>query len=140
MDKFQVDFLDTYAAPAPFAFLNCFSTVARDLSDISAVLACYCVRQRESHPMTSQFHNHPLSLSAKLASFDRALTAKEVAALLACDPDTIYKRVADGDIPYFRLGTLIRFDPQKLCERLERQTIDLHGEIQKLRNVRAGKR
>lgn len=90
--------------------------------------------------MTDQSDNQPLNLREKLASFDRALTVKEVATLLSVDPDTIYKQVRSGDFPHFRIGTSVRFDPKKLSDWLERQTIDLHGEIEKLRNARAGKR
>jgi excisionase family DNA binding protein len=63
----------------------------------------------------------------RLADFDRALTADEVAGLLGISAQMIRKQARTGDIPCFRIGTSVRFDPQKLCEWLERQTIDLYG-------------
>jgi excisionase family DNA binding protein len=59
------------------------------------------------------------SVGQRLASFDRALTAYEVAALLKVHLDTVYKQARAGNLPSFRIGTSIRFDPKKLGEWYE---------------------
>lgn len=51
----------------------------------------------------------------------RAMTTGEVAELFNMDKDTIYKQARRGDIPSFRIGTSVRFDPKALAEWYERQ-------------------
>ena len=65
----------------------------------------------------------PISIRAKIASFNHALTTEEVAALFALHPDTVYKQARRGSIPHFRVGTAVRFDPKALAEWLETVTI-----------------
>lgn len=61
------------------------------------------------------------SLRDRIIAFDGALTAKDVSKLLQMDTDTIYKAARRGEIPSFRIGTSVRFDPKNLAEWYERQ-------------------
>jgi excisionase family DNA binding protein len=63
------------------------------------------------------------SIGAHLINFNRALTADEVAALFNIHPNTIYKQARCGDIPSFRIGSSVRFDPKKLAEWYRKQSI-----------------
>jgi excisionase family DNA binding protein len=74
--------------------------------------------------MTTPDGNSPISIRERLAAFDRALTAEEVAGFLKVDRRTINRHAREGIMPSFRIGTAVRFDPQKLCEWLDRHTID----------------
>lgn len=47
--------------------------------------------------------NHPL------------LTIKAAARLLGVSTTFLYKRIKDGTLPHFRLGTEIRLDEAELC-------------------------
>lgn len=75
-----------------------------------------------------------------IASFGRALTADEIADLFGISAAMIYKNARSGNLPSFRIGTSVRFDPQKVCEWIDRQTIDQHGDIEKTRRARVGTR
>lgn len=63
------------------------------------------------------------SIGERLAEFERALTAEEVATLFGLNTNTIYTQARRGDIPCFRVGTSVRFDPKKLAEWYEEQSI-----------------
>jgi len=61
------------------------------------------------------------SLQDRIASFGRALTAKELAGLLNVSPITIFKQAKKGIIPCFRIGTCVRFEPKRTAEWLSKQ-------------------
>lgn len=63
------------------------------------------------------------SIEDRLAGFDRALTAEDVAALFALHPQTVYQQARRGEIPCFRIGTAVRFDPKRLKEWYEKHSI-----------------
>jgi excisionase family DNA binding protein len=48
-----------------------------------------------------------------------AMTVEEVAALLHVSERHIYKLVQDGILPHFRVGSSVRFDPEKMADWLE---------------------
>lgn len=56
------------------------------------------------------------SLADRIRAFDRAMTVKDVAKLFSVEKGTIYKRARSGDIPSFRVGTSVRFDPKALAD------------------------
>lgn len=62
-----------------------------------------------------------LSIRERIAAFNRALTADELSTLFAVEPDSIYKKARAGDIPSFRIGTSVRFDPKQIIDWLDRQ-------------------
>jgi excisionase family DNA binding protein len=54
-------------------------------------------------------------LADQLESRSEALKARELAKLLNYPPATIYRYVDKGIIPYFSLGTSLRFDPKAIA-------------------------
>jgi excisionase family DNA binding protein len=63
----------------------------------------------------------PMSIKDRIASFDGALEAEDLARILKINKASIYKQARKGTIPSFRVGTSIRFDPKALCEWYDRQ-------------------
>lgn len=63
----------------------------------------------------------PTSLRDRIASFDHALTADDLAHLFQVEKNTIYVKARAGDIPSFRIGDSVRFDPKHITDWLDRQ-------------------
>jgi excisionase family DNA binding protein len=61
------------------------------------------------------------SLAGELEKIPHALRASELAMILSTSKMTIYRLVEQGAIPHFRLGGLIRFDPQAVADWLRRK-------------------
>jgi excisionase family DNA binding protein len=55
------------------------------------------------------------SIADSLEGREVALTVKEVATLLACSRQQIYKLVDENRLPAVRMGTMLRFDPGSLA-------------------------
>jgi excisionase family DNA binding protein len=51
------------------------------------------------------------SLAATVRRHRRALTAQQIADLLACSAKSIYAMAAAGRIPSLKIGSMLRFDP-----------------------------
>jgi excisionase family DNA binding protein len=64
-----------------------------------------------------------LTLADRIEGFERALTADELAALLAVSKITIFKQAKAGRIPSFRIGTCVRFDPRAVARWLRTQYV-----------------
>jgi len=62
----------------------------------------------------------PLSLAERIERIERALTASELAEMLAVSKITIFKQAKAGRIPSFRIGTCVRFDPRSVAQWLRR--------------------
>src|ERR1700722_15298844 len=60
-------------------------------------------------------------LAVELEKMPHALRASEPAKILSTSKMTIYRLVGQGAIPYFRVGGLIRFDPQAIADWLRRK-------------------
>jgi excisionase family DNA binding protein len=60
------------------------------------------------------------SLPDRIEKFDHALTAVELAEILAVSRITVFKLARAGRIPCFRIGTCVRFDPQVVARWLRR--------------------
>ena len=63
----------------------------------------------------------PLSLADRIEQVDHALTADELANILAVSRITIFKQAKAGRIPSFRIGTCVRFDPRAIANWLRTQ-------------------
>jgi excisionase family DNA binding protein len=60
----------------------------------------------------------------RLQSYDRALTASEVAELLSTSKSTIHRLCDQREMPHFKLGKLTRFLPSKIAQWIiEKQAI-----------------
>lgn len=60
-----------------------------------------------------------MTLAEQLRSKNKALTVEELADLLGVAIRTLYKEVEDDHIPFFRVRTSIRFDPDQIADWLE---------------------
>jgi excisionase family DNA binding protein len=60
------------------------------------------------------------SLPDRIEQFGHALTAAELAELLAVSRITVFKQAAAGRIPCFHVGTCVRFDPRAVANWLRR--------------------
>jgi excisionase family DNA binding protein len=63
----------------------------------------------------------PLSVRERIASFDRAMTADDLARVLGVSEITVYKHAKAGRIPSFRIGTCVRFCPQAVADWIAKQ-------------------
>jgi excisionase family DNA binding protein len=59
-----------------------------------------------------------LSLADQIEQTGHALTANELAHVLAVSRITIFKQAKAGRIPSFRIGTCVRFDPALVAKWL----------------------
>jgi excisionase family DNA binding protein len=63
-----------------------------------------------------------LTLTKKIArDVKGALTAKQLAAMLAISPKTVFKLAKAGRIPSFRVGSAVRFDARHIIDWLRKQ-------------------
>ncbi len=60
------------------------------------------------------------SLPDRIEQCGHALTAVELAELLAVSRVTVFKLAKRGRIPSFRIGTCVRFDPRAVADWLRR--------------------
>jgi len=65
-----------------------------------------------------------MGLAEQIEQMDRALTAGDLAKLLAVSKVTIFKQAAAGKIPSFRVGTCVRFDPRAVANWLRSHSCD----------------
>jgi excisionase family DNA binding protein len=68
--------------------------------------------------LSEGMYNAGCSIPQRIEGIKRAITASEVATLLAVSPITVYKMAKAGIIPSFRVGTAVRFDPRAVAEWL----------------------
>jgi len=59
----------------------------------------------------------------------RWITPLECSSYLSLHIQTIYTKIAKGEIPAARIGGSIRIDRKKLDEQLENQILDLESKI-----------
>ena len=58
---------------------------------------------------------------------ERLMTIEEVADFLQVKKNTIYKKIQRGQIPYIKMGGLLRFDPQQIEAYVKARTIEPFG-------------
>jgi len=63
------------------------------------------------------------SLASRVRSMHGALDAGKLAKLLGVAKVTILRRAKRGKIPSFRIGTMVRFDPQAISRWLLEQGV-----------------
>ena len=72
--------------------------------------------------MQEQAEIETLTLTKKIArDVKGALTAKQLAAMLAISPKTVFKLAKAGRIPSFRVGSAVRFDARHIIDWLRKQ-------------------
>jgi len=62
-------------------------------------------------------------LASRIEKLPNAISAKQLLTLLNISETTLYEMVANGTIPYFRIGTIIRFDPARIADWLRKHEI-----------------
>ena len=62
-----------------------------------------------------------MSLADQIERHGRALTAADLANLLAMSKPSIFKLAAAGTLPSFRIGTSVRFDPHAVATWLRKR-------------------
>jgi len=62
-----------------------------------------------------------LTLADQIERIGHALTADDLATILAVSRITIFKYAKAGRIPSFRIGTCVRFDPRAVARWLRSQ-------------------
>ena len=65
-----------------------------------------------------------MNLIESIAARKTAFKIEELADILNCSRDKLYDMVKGGRIPFFRLGSMIRFDPKLISNWLEERTVD----------------
>jgi excisionase family DNA binding protein len=65
-----------------------------------------------------------MTLIESIAARKTAYKIEELADILNCSRDKLYDMVKGGRIPYFKLGSMIRFDPQEVAKWLEERTVN----------------
>lgn len=76
--------------------------------------------ERRSRPDLA-LPSQPIALVDQIERFGRAMTAKQLAAVLAVSTIAIYKYAKAGRLPSFRIGTSVRFCPKAVADWLRRQ-------------------
>ena len=61
------------------------------------------------------------SLADLIEKTGHALNASQLGIFLSMSPKTIFKRAAAGNIPSFRVGSCVRFDPFVIARWLRKQ-------------------
>jgi excisionase family DNA binding protein len=64
-----------------------------------------------------------MDLAAQIEGMKRALTAAEIARLLACHKATVHRWAVTGILPHFRIGSAVRFDCRAVAKFLRQQTV-----------------
>jgi excisionase family DNA binding protein len=70
---------------------------------------------------SATLEQQPLSLADRIEKFGRAMTARQLAAVLAVSTIAIYKHAKAGRLPCFRIGTSVRFCPKAVADWLRGQ-------------------
>jgi hypothetical protein len=55
------------------------------------------------------------SLTEQIESLTSAMTATQLAKLLAMDRASVYRAAKSGALPSFLIGTCVRFDPKQIA-------------------------
>jgi excisionase family DNA binding protein len=63
-----------------------------------------------------------VALKETMLKSQRALTVAQIAALLSVSERQVYKLVQTGEIPHFKVGASVRFDPLLISNWMEQQT------------------
>jgi len=71
---------------------------------------------RSIHEIALKPASDPSNISQILRSYQRALTAREIAEILQLHPVTVYRKAKAHLIPCRFIGTAVRFDPGVIAQ------------------------
>ena len=64
-----------------------------------------------------------MKLADQIAGMRQALTVEQLAALLQCSKRALYKMIQRGTLPHFRVGSMVRFDPEITAQWLRSRSV-----------------
>ncbi len=67
-----------------------------------------------------------MKLADQIAAMQQALTMEQLAALLQCSKKTLYKMIHRGTLPHFRVGNMLRLDPEVTAQWLRSRRAGKH--------------
>jgi excisionase family DNA binding protein len=64
-----------------------------------------------------------MKLADHIAAMGQALTVEQLAGILQCSKKALYKMVQRGTLPSFRVGSMVRFDPETTAQWLRSRSV-----------------
>ena len=64
-----------------------------------------------------------MKLADQIAVMEQALSVEQLAALLQCSKKAVYKMVQRGTLPSFRVGSMVRLDPDVTAQWLRSRSV-----------------
>ena len=64
-----------------------------------------------------------MKLADQIGAMEQALTIEQLAALLQCSKKALYKMVQRGTLPSFRVGSMVRLDPEMTAQWLRSRSV-----------------
>lgn len=64
-----------------------------------------------------------MKLADQIAAMQQALTVEQLAALIQCSKKALYRMIQRGTLPHFRVGSMVRFDPEATAQWLRARQI-----------------
>jgi len=64
-----------------------------------------------------------MKLADQIAAMGQALTVEQLAEVLQCSKKVLYKMVGRGTLPSFRVGNMVRFDPETTAQWLRSRSV-----------------
>jgi excisionase family DNA binding protein len=64
-----------------------------------------------------------MKLADQIAAMEQALTVEQLAALLQCSKKALYKMAQRGTLPAFRVGSMLRLDPEVTAQWLRSRNV-----------------
>lgn len=89
-------------------------------------LSCAPVWSALTNKMGERLPLGPLTLD-RTPSMRRLLTVRDIACLLHCHPETVYRQIRTEDLPAKRHGNRWKFDPVEIANWLQQRTAKKKG-------------
>ena len=64
-----------------------------------------------------------MKLADQIAAMGQAPTVEQLAEVLQCSKKALYKMVRRSPLPSFRVGTMVRFDPETTAQWLRSRSV-----------------
>ena len=64
-----------------------------------------------------------MKLAEQIEAMEQALTVEQLASLLQCSKKALYKMIKRGTLPCFRIGAMLRFDPEVTAQWLRSRSV-----------------
>jgi excisionase family DNA binding protein len=67
-----------------------------------------------------------MGIAEQIENAEKALTVKQLAAILQCSPKLLYKMVEERTIPHYKVGVLVRFCPSDTAKWIRSRRCGRH--------------